>query len=172
MPMLDCVAPQTLDDLKAAIARGEDTIALSAEQLREWSSSIAERHDNVYHSRELELRPLTPKAVHVVIRNQERIVIERDVVVTISDGSPATVQEQGGNRAAEQDGTMANKLKLFFEGKSITVTSERAAKAWARKELHAERLHETPTVDGWQYWDARNKDEDDPNVVTVKVVGH
>jgi hypothetical protein len=85
MPMLDCCAPQTLDDLKAAIARGEDTIALSAEQLREWSPSIAERHDNVYHSRELELATLTltMKAVHVVIRNQDRILLPDEILVLL-----------------------------------------------------------------------------------------
>jgi len=64
---------------------------------------------------------------------------------------------------------MAIRLKLFYEGQSTTVTSETAAKKLARKWLGARRLHETPTHDGWQYWDADHPD-DEENAVTVKVL--
>jgi hypothetical protein len=60
------------------------------------------------------------------------------------------------------------KLKLFHDGKSITVTSEAAAKRQARTWLGAKRLRETPTTDGWQYWTAGGSDSDD--AVTVKVI--
>lgn len=65
--------------------------------------------------------------------------------------------------------TIGMKLKLFHDGESRTVTSEAAAKRWARTRLGVNRLHETPTSDGWQYWDASSNDEDGP-VVTVKVL--
>jgi hypothetical protein len=58
------------------------------------------------------------------------------------------------------------KLKLFHEGESVTVSSEVAAKRVARKWLGAKRLHETPTSNGWQYWDA-DLDEDDTVTVVV-----
>ena len=63
------------------------------------------------------------------------------------------------------------KLKLFYDGRSVTVTSERAAKAWAREQLGAKRLKETPTENGWQYWDVRDDDEMSENDVTVVVLG-
>jgi hypothetical protein len=61
------------------------------------------------------------------------------------------------------------KLKLFHDGKSATVTSEAAAKRLAREWLGVKRLTETPTHDGWQYWDAGDPDEGGLHV-TVKVL--
>jgi hypothetical protein len=61
------------------------------------------------------------------------------------------------------------KLKLFFEGKCIVVTSEGAAKTWARKQLGAKRVYETPTDRGWQYW-ASADPSDDSSAVTVQVL--
>ena len=61
------------------------------------------------------------------------------------------------------------KMKLFFEGDSVTVTSERAAKAWARKKLGSKRVYETPTNDGWQYWDNKDPDKND-RPVSVKII--
>lgn len=61
------------------------------------------------------------------------------------------------------------KLKLFFEGDSVIVTSERAAKAWARKQLGVKRVYETPTERGWQYWSSLTE-EDTGDAVTVLVL--
>lgn len=61
------------------------------------------------------------------------------------------------------------KLKLFYEGDSVIVTSERAAKAWARGHLAGKRVFETPTERGWQYWSSKDP-EDDEVPVTVLVL--
>lgn len=63
------------------------------------------------------------------------------------------------------------KLKLFYDGETVTVTSERAAKAWARQALGAKKLKETPSQNGWQYWDSTDDDEMSENAVTVVVLG-
>jgi hypothetical protein len=62
------------------------------------------------------------------------------------------------------------KLKLFYEGNSVVVSSERAAKAWARERLGAKRLKETPTGNGWQYWNASDSDDSSDDAVTVVVL--
>jgi hypothetical protein len=61
------------------------------------------------------------------------------------------------------------KLKLFFEGRSVVVTSERAAKTWARNQLGVKRVYETPTERGWQYWPSAELNED-YSAVTVVVL--
>jgi hypothetical protein len=61
------------------------------------------------------------------------------------------------------------KLKLFFDGESVTVTSERAAKTWAKKMLGVKQVYETPTENGWQYWGDSNEESED-EVVTVLVL--
>jgi hypothetical protein len=63
------------------------------------------------------------------------------------------------------------KLKLFYDGQSVTVTSEAAAKTWARKQLGAKRLKEAPTSNGWQYFNATDKDDMSDDSVNVVVIG-
>ena len=48
------------------------------------------------------------------------------------------------------------RLKLSYRGCTVIVTSELAARRWARARLGAARLTETPTETGWQYWPARD----------------
>jgi hypothetical protein len=59
------------------------------------------------------------------------------------------------------------KLKLFYEGESITVTSEAAAKRWARKKLGAKRVYETPTATGWQYWTTKDENKEETPVTAI-----
>lgn len=63
-----------------------------------------------------------------------------------------------------------NKLRLTCDNITTTVTSEREARAWAREQLGASRVKETPTEKGWQLWDVRDTDEMSDNCVTVEVV--
>lgn len=62
------------------------------------------------------------------------------------------------------------KLRLFHDGEAVTVASERAAKSWAKKALGAKKLKETPTQNGWQYWDSTDDDDMSENAVTVVVL--
>lgn len=62
------------------------------------------------------------------------------------------------------------RLQLSYMNRYHTIVrSERAAKAWAREVLGVNRLHETPTVNGWQYWASIDPEgNDDPvNVVVI-----
>ena len=58
-------------------------------------------------------------------------------------------------------------LKCFYEGDSVTVKSERAAKAWARGRLGGKRVFETPTERGWQYWSSKDSEDDEVPVTVV-----
>ena len=59
------------------------------------------------------------------------------------------------------------KLRLRYGAESIVVTTERAARAWAREKLGVDRVYETPTNSGWQLW-PESGDDNDPHVtVTV-----
>jgi hypothetical protein len=63
-------------------------------------------------------------------------------------------------------------LKVSQGGTKIAVVkTEREARKLAKELLGVSRLHETPTVDGWQYWPSKNSDDTDDDVaVTVKVL--
>ena len=58
-------------------------------------------------------------------------------------------------------------LKCFYDGKSVTVQSERAAKSWARGRLGVRRIFETPTENGWQYWSEQNPESDETPVTVI-----
>jgi len=60
-------------------------------------------------------------------------------------------------------------LKCFYQGDSVTVKSERAAKTWARGHLKGKRVFETPTERGWQYWSSKDPDDDEEPVTVVVV---
>lgn len=53
---------------------------------------------------------------------------------------------------------------LYHDTKTAVVTSDRAAREWARKELGVSRVYKITTHDGWQLW---AKDDDDPITVVI-----